>query len=98
MLVRDVLVWIDTKRWAPIAFGRRWFGFNRSSLNLVQAVDQCDAACAKQAATRLPTVDQCGDFAIKLGQIRVSQSLLPAALCSRREGIVKLSRFGRDGV
>ena len=40
MLVRDVLVWIDTKRWAPIALGQLWFDLNRSSLNLVQAVVQ----------------------------------------------------------
>jgi predicted membrane protein len=40
VLVRDVLVWIDTKRWAPIALGQLWFDFSRSSLNLVQAVVQ----------------------------------------------------------
>jgi hypothetical protein len=40
VLVRDVLVWIDTKHWAPIALGQLWFDLNRSSLNLVQAVIQ----------------------------------------------------------
>jgi hypothetical protein len=40
VLVRDVLVWIDTKRWAPIALGQLWFDLDRSSLNLVQAVVQ----------------------------------------------------------
>jgi hypothetical protein len=40
VLVRDVLVWIDTKRWAPIALGQLWYDLNRSSLNLVQAVVQ----------------------------------------------------------
>jgi predicted membrane protein len=40
VLVRDVLVWLDTKRWAPIAVGQLWYDFNRSSLNLVQAVVQ----------------------------------------------------------
>ena len=40
VLVRDVLVWIDTKHWAPIALGQLWFDLNRSSLNLVQAVVQ----------------------------------------------------------
>jgi hypothetical protein len=40
VLVRDVLVWIDTKRWAPLALGQLWFDLNRSSLNLVQAVVQ----------------------------------------------------------
>jgi hypothetical protein len=40
VLVRDVLVWIDTKDWAPIALGQLWFDLNRSSLNLVQAVVQ----------------------------------------------------------
>jgi hypothetical protein len=40
VLVRDALVWIDTKRWAPIALGQLWFDLNRSSLNLVQAVVQ----------------------------------------------------------
>ncbi len=40
VLVRDVLLWIDTKRWAPIALGQLWFDLNRSSLNLVQAVVQ----------------------------------------------------------
>jgi len=40
VLVRDALVWIDTKRWAPIALGQLWFDLDRSSLNLVQAVVQ----------------------------------------------------------
>jgi len=40
VLVRDAFVWIDTKRWAPIALGQLWFDLNRSSLNLVQAVVQ----------------------------------------------------------
>jgi hypothetical protein len=40
VLVRDVLVWIDTKRWAPLALGQLWYDLNRSSLNLVQAVVQ----------------------------------------------------------
>ena len=40
VLVRDVLVWIDTKHWAPLALGQLWYDFNRSSLNLVQAVVQ----------------------------------------------------------
>lgn len=40
VLVRDVLVWIDTKHWAPIALGQLWFDLNRSSLNLIQAVIQ----------------------------------------------------------
>lgn len=40
VLVRDVLVWIDTKHWAPIALDQLWFDLNRSSLNLVQAVVQ----------------------------------------------------------
>ena len=40
VLVRDGLVWIDTKHWAPIALGQLWYELNRSSLNLVQAVTQ----------------------------------------------------------
>jgi len=40
VLVRDLLVWIDTKHWAPIALGQLWYQVNRSSLNLVQAVVQ----------------------------------------------------------
>jgi predicted membrane protein len=40
VLVRDVIVWIDTKHWAPIALGQLWYDLNRSSLNLVQAVVQ----------------------------------------------------------
>jgi hypothetical protein len=40
VLVRDGLVWIDTKHWAPIALGQLWYQLNRSSLNLVQAVVQ----------------------------------------------------------
>src|SRR5215467_10866704 len=40
LLVRDTFVWIDTKRWAPIALGQLWYDLNRSSLNLVQAVVQ----------------------------------------------------------
>jgi len=34
VLVRDLLVWIDTKHWAPIALGQLWYDLNRSSLNL----------------------------------------------------------------
>jgi hypothetical protein len=40
VLVRDLLVWIDTKHWAPIALGKLWYDLNRSSLNLVQVVVQ----------------------------------------------------------
>lgn len=40
VLVRDGLVWIDTKHWAPIALGQLWYQLNRSSLNLLQAVVQ----------------------------------------------------------
>jgi hypothetical protein len=40
VLVRDGLVWIDTKHWAPIALGQLWYQLNRSSLNLFQAVVQ----------------------------------------------------------
>ena len=40
VLVRDGLVWVDTKHWAPIALGQLWYEFNRSSLNLVQAITQ----------------------------------------------------------
>jgi hypothetical protein len=40
VLVRDFLVWLDTKHWAPIALGQLWYQLNRSSLNLVQAVVQ----------------------------------------------------------
>jgi hypothetical protein len=39
-LVRDLLVWIDTKHWAPLALGQLWYDLNRSSLNVVQAVVQ----------------------------------------------------------
>jgi hypothetical protein len=40
VLVRDFLVWLDTKHWAPIALGQLWYQLNRSSLNLLQAVVQ----------------------------------------------------------
>jgi len=40
VLVWDTLVWIETKRWAPMALGQLWFDLNRSSLNLTQAVVQ----------------------------------------------------------
>jgi hypothetical protein len=40
VLVRDLLVWIDTSHWAPIALGRLWYDLSRSSLNLAQAVVQ----------------------------------------------------------
>jgi len=40
VLVRDVLVWIDTKRWAPMALGQLWYDLSPWSLNLVQAVVQ----------------------------------------------------------
>src|SRR6266571_1743368 len=34
----DLLVWIKTGHWAPIALGQLWYELDRSSLNLVQAV------------------------------------------------------------
>jgi hypothetical protein len=40
VLVHDVLVWNDTKSWAPIAVGQLCYNLNQSSLNLVQAVVQ----------------------------------------------------------
>jgi hypothetical protein len=40
VLMRDVLVWIDTKYWAPLSLGQLWFDLSRSSLNLAQAVVQ----------------------------------------------------------
>jgi hypothetical protein len=40
VLVRDLLVWVDTKHWAPIALGQLWYQLNRSGLNLMQAVVQ----------------------------------------------------------
>jgi hypothetical protein len=40
VLMRDLLVWIDTKHWAPLALGQLWYDLNRSSLNLAQAVIQ----------------------------------------------------------
>ena len=40
VLVRDVMVWIDTAHWAPIALGQLWFDISPSSLNLIQAVVQ----------------------------------------------------------
>ena len=40
VLVRDFLVWVDTKIWAPIALGQLWYQLNRPSLNLAQAIIQ----------------------------------------------------------
>jgi hypothetical protein len=40
VLVNDVIVWIDTKIWAPIALGQLWYELDRSSLNVTQAVIQ----------------------------------------------------------
>jgi hypothetical protein len=39
-LVWDLLAWIKTGHWAPLALGQLWYELNRSSLNLVQAVIQ----------------------------------------------------------
>jgi len=40
VLVRDLLVWIDTRHWSPISLGQLWYDLSRSSLNFVQAVVQ----------------------------------------------------------
>jgi hypothetical protein len=40
VLARDVMLWIDTKAWAPIALGQLWYQLARSSLNLTQAIIQ----------------------------------------------------------
>lgn len=40
VLARDVIGWIDTHVFAPIALGQLWFDLSSGSLNLVQAVVQ----------------------------------------------------------
>lgn len=40
VLLRDMLVWLDTGSWAPLAIGELWYDLDRSSLNLAQAVVQ----------------------------------------------------------
>ena len=40
VLVRDAVAWFETKIWMPVAVGQLWYAFDRSSLNLVQAVIQ----------------------------------------------------------
>ena len=40
VLAWDAFVWIETKKWAPIALGQLWYNLDPSSLNLVQAVVQ----------------------------------------------------------
>jgi hypothetical protein len=40
VLVRDLIAWYDTGRWAPLALGQLWYQLDRSSLNLVQAMVQ----------------------------------------------------------
>jgi hypothetical protein len=30
VLVRDLLVWVDTKHWAPIALGQLWYSTARA--------------------------------------------------------------------
>jgi len=40
VLARDVTHWFATRIWAPIALGQLWYEFDRSSLNLAQAVTQ----------------------------------------------------------
>jgi hypothetical protein len=40
VLAHDVIMWINTKIWAPIALGQLWYKLNRSSLNVTQAVIQ----------------------------------------------------------
>ncbi len=37
VLVRDVMVWSDTRTWAPLALGQLWYELDPSSLNLAQA-------------------------------------------------------------
>jgi hypothetical protein len=40
VLIRDVIAWLDTKIWEPIALGQLWYQLDRPGLNLVQAVIQ----------------------------------------------------------
>ena len=40
VLARDLIGWIDTHTFAPIALGQLWFDLSPGSLNLVQAVIQ----------------------------------------------------------
>ena len=40
VLVRDATAWFETRVWTPIAVGQLWYDFDRSSLNLAQAVVQ----------------------------------------------------------
>ena len=39
-LALDLLAWVRTGKWDPIALGQLWYQLSRSSLNLVQAVTQ----------------------------------------------------------
>ncbi len=40
VLVRDVIASFDIGLWRPIAVGQLWYDFDRSSLNLAQAITQ----------------------------------------------------------
>jgi hypothetical protein len=40
VLARDLLGWLDTGVFAPVALGQLWFDLSPGSLNLVQAVVQ----------------------------------------------------------
>ncbi|MBV9859070.1 MAG: hypothetical protein JO038_03045 [Alphaproteobacteria bacterium] len=37
VLVRDVLVWLDTGRWVPLELGQWWYDIDNASLNLTRA-------------------------------------------------------------
>lgn len=40
VLGRDLIGWLDTHRFQPIALGQLWYDLDRGSLNLAQAVIQ----------------------------------------------------------
>jgi hypothetical protein len=40
VLVRDVLVWLDTGHWAPLVLGQLWFEIDRSSMTMAELATQ----------------------------------------------------------
>jgi len=73
VLVRDLLVWLDTGRWLPLALGEAWHDLSRASC------ERAPAVLGEPIAGAL--------FAVWLGAASIVPGLALLFLCRRRRGV-----------
>jgi len=73
VLVRDLLLWLDTGRWLPLALGEAWHDLSRASF------ERAPAVLGEPIAGAL--------FAVWLGAASIVPGLALLFLCRRRRGV-----------